>query len=420
MTSAALNPIQVPLSHGNTPQQIRTNTRQLLIACARTTVNTEVQDAIHAYIDAGIDWEFFFQQTGRHMVMPIVLQTLQRTAPDRVPAPILSALQGYVRSTAFQNLITFKYLIDILKLLNAAGIHAMPYKGHTLATIAYGGMHLRQFSDLDILVAPAYKQAAKAVLLAQGFEEDADLDYECSFIHRRLGVAIDLHIHLFPPFLSYPETLATLTPRLHPLHVEDYTLNTLNPEDLFLLLVLQLGKDCCNRRLRLGQICDMSELLHRHPQINWIVILQRAQSMGAMRLLGLALHLLTNWFAIDVPPAVAQQCKLRSDVLETLLTGLYAKLWDSNGAPEFENPTFMDFLQTQDHRFYLQIRERRIDRYRYILWWVMAVITTALSPTDGDRQIITLPPHLQLLYFPIHWGRMLIKYPKLLLKKLWR
>jgi hypothetical protein len=394
----------------------RTATLELLLTCARTTLTNQDQERIQTLLEAGIDWDEFSHQAYRHKVVALIFPILNRLGSDRIPPTLLKDFQSRAQTTAIRNLIRLRHLNTFLTSLNKAGIHAMAYKGPSLATVAYGNLNLREFSDLDILVSSDQGSAAKAVLKNQGFEEGADIDYECELIHPHLGLSIDLHRHLFPPFFQYPETLATLTPRLIPIDCEGYKLYSLNPEDLFLFLVLQLGKDCSNLRLRLAQICDIAELLRSHPQLDWAIVLQRANAMGAMRLLGLSLYLCREWLGVSVPAEVCQQCSIDDPHILSLVQGIQTKLWDTEGHPEFENPTFMDFLQTQDHSFYLQMRERRIDRWRYILWWIGAIVSTAVSPTDGDRQLISLPFPLRFLYFPIHWGRMFVKYPLAFLK----
>jgi Uncharacterised nucleotidyltransferase len=396
---------------------IRTATLELLLTCARTTVTSQDQDRIQTLLEVGIDWDEFSHQAYRHKVVALSFPILNRIGSDRIPPTLLQEFQSRAQTTAIRNLIRLRHLGNVLTTLHEAGIPAISYKGPSLAALAYGNLNLREFSDLDILVSADQGKAAKAVLKNQGFEEGTDIDYECELRHPHLGLLIDLHRHLLPPFFQYPETLATLTPRLISIDCEGYPLQSLNPDDLFLLLVLQLGKDCANLRLRLAQICDIAELLRRHPNLDWAIVLQRAKAMGAMRLVALSLYLSREWLGAPVPTAVAQQYPADAEVL-ALVQSIQTKLWDTEGHPEFEAPTFMDFLQTMDHRFYLQMRERRVDRWNYSLWWIGAIVQTAVSPTDGDRQLITLPPHLEILYFPIHWGRMVTKYSQALLRRL--
>jgi hypothetical protein len=70
-----------------------------------------------------------------------------------MPAEWLARLRMQYMMNAARNMKMTAELLRILDALKEAGIKAMPLKGPVLAQQLYGDVALRQFSDLDILVA---------------------------------------------------------------------------------------------------------------------------------------------------------------------------------------------------------------------------------------------------------------------------
>ncbi len=60
-------------------------------------------------------------------------------------------------------------LVEILRLLEANNITAIPYKGPVLAASVYDNLVLRQAGDLDILVHSRDVSKAKALISSLGF-----------------------------------------------------------------------------------------------------------------------------------------------------------------------------------------------------------------------------------------------------------
>jgi Uncharacterised nucleotidyltransferase len=81
----------------------------------------------------------------------------------------LTALRHHFQVNALRNVFLAGTLLKLLRLLEAHGIAALPYKGPVLAALAYGNVAFRQFGDLDLLVRPQDADRAKALLWAQGY-----------------------------------------------------------------------------------------------------------------------------------------------------------------------------------------------------------------------------------------------------------
>jgi hypothetical protein len=394
-----------------TTQQAKENAHSLILACGRTVLDDDSRQQIQALIDAGVDWEVFYQQAHRHEVIPLMFLSLKRAAHDRIPFNLVRLFALYTHTSAIQRRQTVDHLGVVLDGMRLAKIPAIPYKGPTLAMLVYGNLNLRHFKDLDIVVPPRDYQRAQSVLLAQGYVLVGELGYESEFHHPTLGIAIDLHRTLFAPHFAYGETFLTLSSRLRAIDCGDQRLYSMNPEDLLIFLALQVGKDSCCGRLRLGQFCDVAELVRRHPDLSWERLMRRARRLGALRMLGLVLYLVHDWFQVAVPPAVLAHWRGDYQDWIPLIDRINTKLWQENGQPPaMDESGFFEFMTSYDHQFYWQMRESLWAKLKYGTWWSRAIVHAALAPSGGDRELVQLPRLLGFLYFPIHWWRMLLKY----------
>src|SRR5207249_1097507 len=117
-----------------------------------------------------------------------------------------------VRRNARRNLYMLRALLEILDLFEQHGIRAIPFKGPLLAAQAYGGVALRCFLDLDILIQPNELERARSLLVSRGYRADAAgnipkqallrYGYECS-LRRDDGVLVELQWRLWPRYFSF-------------------------------------------------------------------------------------------------------------------------------------------------------------------------------------------------------------------------
>jgi hypothetical protein len=87
-----------------------------------------------------------------------------------VPAAFMAELRETYRVADQRASRLTGLMLRMLDALSGEGIVAVPYKGPALAQDVYGDVALRQFSDLDILVAARDALRARDILLANGFE----------------------------------------------------------------------------------------------------------------------------------------------------------------------------------------------------------------------------------------------------------
>ena len=125
---------------------------ELLLCCARRSLDNGRVERIGALIRGGMDWAYLLRQAELHAVMPLLCWHLTRNCPDAIPRPILEQLRDYFHSNARSNLLLTEELLSLLDLLATHGVRAIPFKGPALAASVYGNIALRQFCDLDLNV----------------------------------------------------------------------------------------------------------------------------------------------------------------------------------------------------------------------------------------------------------------------------
>ncbi|HWG52043.1 MAG TPA: nucleotidyltransferase family protein, partial [Gemmatimonadaceae bacterium] len=145
----------------------------------------------------------------RHAVVPAVHRHLARAgdhAAGEVPPAILDALRTRSDENALRNVMLTQRLVELLDSLHAAAIPVIPLKGPVLALMAYGDVTLRQFYDLDLLIARADVPHARDLLRAAGYRAltpleansgaDAALvaaDYHQALVSDDDGTMLELH-----------------------------------------------------------------------------------------------------------------------------------------------------------------------------------------------------------------------------------
>ncbi|NJO96418.1 MAG: nucleotidyltransferase family protein [Pleurocapsa sp. CRU_1_2] len=137
----------------NSPLIVNKPEIQLLLGCARTQVDESTRVRIKNLVEQEIDWNYLVSIAKRHGLIPLLFYNLNKLCREAVPQPIFSDLEQYFKIHTRRSLMLTNELLQILDIFKANNIQAIPFKGSTLAISAYKSLALRQFCDLDILIA---------------------------------------------------------------------------------------------------------------------------------------------------------------------------------------------------------------------------------------------------------------------------
>jgi hypothetical protein len=371
---------------------------ELLLRCAAVRLDATRRARIKMLLASPIDWPYVLKTAQRHRVIPLLTVNLRAVCPEAVPASVLDELQARFRKNAISNLLLASETRSLLNLFVAHGIHAIPFKGVTLAASAYGDIALRQFQDTDLWIRRDDAIQAKRLLIEQGYKPDhhltptqeaAFLKTECEYAFKKI-VYVELQWEIVPRRFSFTINNEALWQRARQIDIEGVMFPMLAAEDLLLILCAHGTKHGWSR---LAWIVDIGELIASNPDMDWQIVTERARHTGGERMLWLGLALATELTGATLPDLVVEKVNADS-VVKQLGAQVREHLFDAAG----DSSQMIESAQ-----FYIRARERWRDRWRCYL-------RTALAPTVNDIASLRLPRALYFLYYPLRPIRLLWKY----------
>lgn len=251
----------------------------------------------------GLDWPRLVELAERHGLLPLLHHRLAESGIE-APETVRRDLAERCRVSAGRTLAWTGRLAKICGELRRADIPVVPFKGPTLALAAWPEFALRPFRDLDLLVAPADLDVARAVLEAAGYLADPAVDpadperyhLTCSDPG---GAVIELHWALSPSYYPIGLDAAELTPHLRSIRHGSLELSALEPDVMLLVACVHGGRHLWRHLLWLA---DVGGLLARHGRaIDWRRLDALARRSGTRRLLGSGLALAAEVLGAPLP-----------------------------------------------------------------------------------------------------------------------
>lgn len=380
---------------------------ELLLCCARTCMNSETTERIKTLLQEDIDWEYLIQTARSHGVIPLLYWNLNTNCPEAVPETRLAQLREYFHINARRSLFLTGELLKVLNLFERHGIRAIPYKGSVLAAYAYGKLELRQFCDLDILIHKRDILSTKNLLISQGYHLKRQLNWECQFVHEDSRVNVDLHWGITQRERPFPVDFERLWSRLEPISLAGTKVLNLQPEDLVIILCVQVTKDCWQwqeQLVKLAKICDIAEVIRVHQEMDWNRVMEQAALLGSERMLFFGLLLARDVVGCTIPEEISQRMQA-NPVVKALALAVCERLFKADYSSG-TNPRPPKYLDTEKNLFYFRVRERLRDKVPYFLH----LVNIAIAPTPADREFLPLPSSLCFLYYLIRPIRTIGKY----------
>jgi hypothetical protein len=347
----------------------------------------------------GLDWPLLVRTALAHAVGPLVEWHVRGT--KNVPAAVREELSERFRDNALYSLVLAGELVRLARFFAEDGIRILPFKGPTLAARAYGNLALRDFVDLDLLLAPSDVARARKLLASAGYhcklplppaQEEAYLASigQMPFVRESPRILVELHARLMPRDFHFPLTLEHLLPRRQPVVLAGQEVFTLGDEDLLVVLCAHGGK---HGWASLGWIADVAALVRACPALDWEKVLTTARALRSERILSLGILLAHDLLAAPPPPEFLRRARASSAV-RGLAGRVYQQLFrEADGRPQ----------GFQQARFQLGLRERPGDGLRY-------AASLALTPTVADWTAMQLPSALSFLYQLFRPFRLAAKY----------
>jgi hypothetical protein len=360
-----------------------------------------------ALVDGELDWTYLREEATRQGMMPLLYRHLNSVCPQSVPPAILGAMRNAFITNSQVCLYLFSELGRLVNLLDRHGITAIAFKGPTLSASVYGDIALRQAGDLDILIAPVAFESAKELLSSGGYRMHPQLTQSQQAAHLRSHCEIefwsndlrvvDLHWRLSLKSFQFSLDGTDVIERSTPISIQGASVRTFSDEDMILYLCFHGAKHYWSR---LEWISSLAEFIRSNQNIDWPIVIARANRARALRMLGLGLMLAQELGDVDVLDCVFSS----HDGLESL----------KNYAAEIQRELFARGTgppgRFEMFRSNLRIMDRRSDA-------ITGLLRSIFIPTISDWQALTLPAALYPLYYLFRPLRLLKEYGTSRLKR---
>lgn len=368
---------------------------ELLLCCIRHQFNTATSAEIADLLRNDLDWDAIIGKAVENNVFLLFYQSLKNTHPELIPPSIYDRLQVEAQKRIVRNLFLTKELFEVLDLLAARDIQAIPFKGPIWATLAYGNMALRDFCDLDILVRPKDFPKAKNLLYDRGYHDKHSGTFETDIQQAQMlrhdgKVNIDLHFGLAPRDFYLPLDSESFFEELQTLSIAGRTVTTFSPKNTLLLGYIHGAKEDWNV---LKRICDFAALIQTYPDGNWQDILAGCGSNYSDRKFWLGIAIAQTYLQIPFPEELAEKSKQFPELAE--LAKQHKQLVYYKLAEYSYISHVFSFLGKKETNLWSKLR--------YFL-------KIAVDVNEKDRETFALPSFLFFLYYPLRIIRLLKTY----------
>lgn len=374
---------------------------EFLLCCARTNVNPEIKDKILFLIQNKPDWDYLLNLALRHRLLPLLYHNLNSICPEMVPEDILKELKDYFNANVRKNLMLTGELIKVLNLLESEGINAVPYKGPVLASMAYGNIGLRQFSDLDIFIDKSDAFKIRDTLVSNGYVPQFNLrkNMEGNYLKSQKGfVLLDKNQRFsidfqwkfsgnFFSFHSVPEYL--FNSQLDIIKLNGHNILNFSPENLLLILSIHSAG---HQWSHLIWICDIAELIKGYD-LNWDEIIEKANLMGIKRMLSVNLSLVNRILGVNIPKKISKDIDL-----DTTTKKISDEVQKNLFSVKLKTPNLSDWAY-----FHLKLREKPKDG-------IIDSIKHLTVPSIEELKILRLNKNFYFLYYLIKPFNLLRRY----------
>lgn len=306
----------------------------ILLALLRAESSATVSSAIACPPEL---WPAVLHLADRHGVAPLLDRALAAREIE-VPEAIRAQVRELRRETALANLRKFGEFRRIARALGERAIPMIPLKGLHLAELVYRDISLRPMVDMDVLVPRQHVATALQALREAGYGHDADvspavtslLDVRCNagLEHGRLGLWLEVHWSIDEPPACYQEIVEEIWRSATPARIGDAPVAAMRPELLLLHVAAHLA---CNHAFAfsLRALCDLAEIVRRHSEMDWSIVVDHGRRHGWHRGVPAALALAKRHLGADIPDRVLEElgaAALDAVLLEEAMAHLVASI----------------------------------------------------------------------------------------------
>lgn len=388
---------------------------KLLVACARANLDSTKLGEVRSLAGQDdLDWPLTIQIALEHGVLPLLNKAVQGVGAEMIPPEHRQAMRERVQGSTLRNMQLLQQLLKLIADMRAKNVRVLPYKGPTLAMLAYKDLSLRPPGDLDILVPREDLPAARAVLDAHGLkmahqmdekavEEYLDSPHEYDIVYNREAdqLCVELHWRISGHFFSFNPDPIGLWDGAAEQKIAGSSVRVFGPEDMLMILCAHGMKHFWTR---LTWICDLAQYIRHAPAIDWDGMLERASELEARRMTLLGLLLAHEVLGAAVPAPVIAEAR---QFVQKQATEIQERLFLETTNPDHAQPG-VDWQLTdgglfESLMFHVKTRETWSSGLRYFFH-------RGFTPNIVDHSWVKLPRSLSFLYYFVRPIRLFWKY----------
>jgi hypothetical protein len=289
----------------------------LVAACCCWPPSAARVQAIRAATLASVDWPRLLRIVRKHRVWGLVQDGLVRaTVP--LPAEIAQEIRAEALALTQRNLVIAAEVLRLQRRFEEAGVPIIFVKGVSLSLLAYGDLSLKHSIDIDVLIAPAWVEAAKLVLDRAGYAPIEPLlaltptqfellmrySKECGFLQQEKHLVVELHWRLsYNPLLM--ENIGPNSP-IQSVRIAQTQIHTFCFEELFVYLCVHGAQHDWQR---VKWLADLAALLSVRGDRDIETLYRAAQRAGAGTCAGQAMLLCERLLGLEFPVSLARELR---------------------------------------------------------------------------------------------------------------
>ncbi|HEU4432477.1 MAG TPA: nucleotidyltransferase family protein [Pyrinomonadaceae bacterium] len=360
---------------------------------ARRELEPRVVVEVRELVRGPLDWDYVIATAFSHGLLPLLQKNLAKVvagaAADLVPAQVLSRLKRESVANSQSVLHLIGKQLAAYRLLRDRGMRVAIFKGAVLAQMAYGEVSLRQAGDIDMLIDREHFAEARGLLESLGYAmapqlTDAQLashlafHCEIPFMRDDWFTVVDLHWGLAPRSFVFGLAVDEVMSRLREVSLSGTMVATFSDEDMVLYQSMHGAKHLWRR---LEWITSLAEMVRASPEIDWSVVLKRAEDAHATRMLALGLQLVETFSDVEIPAPIFTTVDPR-DAMKQLATQMREQIF-----------TVARTIESRETNLYnFKIMDRKRDA-------LVSALRALFVPTFSDWQALALPARLHPLYY---------------------
>ena len=379
-----------------TTPEVSSSEQKILLICARPRLDDDAREDLNRLLSSKLDWDYLMTAAQRHALLPLMHHHLSKSQIDLVPPAHAKQLKTVFQENVARNLVLMNELASITHSLQSSGVESFPFKGPVLGFIAYDDPGLRQSIDLDIVVRPTDVERARECLTTRGYSLARRLNprqtqflisrqHNIQFARDEGRLMVELHWRIAPRLFAPGFGAEDLWSKLKTINLKGLELKSVPVEELLMTLCVHGARHLWER---LSWVTDVAALISATDEIRWTHLLAMAQRTQTERILLVGLQLAKQLLNAELPPEISQA--IADDAMVAMLV---ETLTNRICAPEADK----SFQKT--FKYQLQMRSGWSARLRYCGF--------AMSPTDGELELMSVPRGFNFLYYALRPWRLL-------------